>query len=411
MSRHQPPTASRLGLWLLGVWPGAALGAVSFHHNFEGGSLGLVEQIGSDHFRCHVVGQTDYRGRNRQATWYYFRIDGVAGRTLRLSLTNLVGEYNDRPGAVAMGPDTIPVYSLDNLTWQHFPSMDWDPHTKQATVALRVEQDSVWVAHVPPYPLSRLEALLAEVKRSPHAQVQAIGQSVQGRALYLVSIDEPAVGQATNPCVWVIARQHAWEAPTSFVLEGAIRFLISADPQAAQVRRRCQLKLVPTMDPDGLVAGTVRFNALGYDLNRHWDEVDPSQPAWRSRMPEIWHVKRALFDHLDKGGRIDLMLNLHNTETAEYLETQVTDPALLKRFERLYKLLVAQTSFDPSRARAVRTEPATDTNVLYRQRRVPVALMEQRIGFCPKLGRRPTVQDRLRFGRELVLALAQTLHQ
>lgn len=411
MTWHLGEAIGPVAIAILALLPGPALGAISFHRDFEGGSVGVVEAVGPDQFRCHVLGQTDYRGRNRQATWYYFRIDGARGRVLRLSLTNLVGEYNDKPGAVAMNAQTIPVFSFDNLHWRHFPAMDWDEEAKQATVQLRVEQDRVWIAHVPPYLLSRLERLLAEVQQAPQAQVERIGQSVQGRPLYLVTIAAPNEGSAAKPCVWIIARQHAWEAPTSFVVEGAVRFLMSDDPQAVRLRRQLVFKLVPTMDPDGLVNGHVRFNALGYDLNRHWDEVDPTQPAWQHRMPEIWAVKRALFGHLDRGGRVDLMLNLHNTETGEFLETQVTDPALLRRLQRLHDQLAAQTSFDPSRPLTVRRQPMGDTNCLYHQRRVPVALMEQRISFCPKLGRQPTVQDRLNFGRELVLAIAKALEQ
>src|ERR1044071_9918609 len=87
--------------------------AITFHKDFEGGSFEKIEQVTSNHFRCHVEGQSDERGRNRQATWYFFRIDGAHGRELIVSLTNLVGEYNDRPGAVSMNAETVPVFSHD----------------------------------------------------------------------------------------------------------------------------------------------------------------------------------------------------------------------------------------------------------------------------------------------------------
>src|SRR5437867_3335546 len=88
------------------VLAGAApeLAPIGFNTNFEGASLGTIERLGETEFRCHVAGQQDERGRNRQATWYYFRIDGGRGRDLTLTLTDLVGEYNGRPGACAMGP-------------------------------------------------------------------------------------------------------------------------------------------------------------------------------------------------------------------------------------------------------------------------------------------------------------------
>jgi len=48
---------------------------------------------------------------------------------------------------------------------------------------------------------------------------------------------------------------------------------------------------------------------------------------------------------------------------------------------------------------------------LYRQRGIPVVLMEQRIGTGKKPGRRLTVTDRLDFGKELITVLARTVLQ
>src|SRR5687768_9310982 len=73
---------------------------ITFNTNFEGGSIGRVEKLSPVEFRLHVAGQHDQRGRNRQASWYFVRLDHVRGRELKLTLTDLVGEYNDKPGAV-----------------------------------------------------------------------------------------------------------------------------------------------------------------------------------------------------------------------------------------------------------------------------------------------------------------------
>src|SRR5215204_5910082 len=73
---------------------------VLFNTSFPGASLGKVEVVGEDRFRCHVEGQYDERGHNRQPSWYFFRMDGVKGREIVLTLTDFIGEYNDRPGAV-----------------------------------------------------------------------------------------------------------------------------------------------------------------------------------------------------------------------------------------------------------------------------------------------------------------------
>jgi hypothetical protein len=388
---------------------GAAAGAgeITFNKNFEGGALGKIEAVSATEFRCHVEGQHDERGRNRQANWYYFRIYGVRSRKVTLTLTDFVGEYNDKPGSCPMNADTIPVFSYDNERWEHFPAMAWDDQKKEAILQFHGEHDRIWIAHVPPYTHARLLRLLEELDRLPTARVEVIGKTVQQRDLHLVTVANfESPGTKT---VWLQARQHAWETGTSYVMEGALRFITSDDPQARALRDKVVFKFTPMMDPDGCANGKVRFNANGYDVNRHWDKVDLSRKEFLQRMPEIWYVKKAIFACMDSDHKIDLMLNLHNTETAEYMDTQAAHEPTQKLMQRFFDALAAKTSFDPSRNLRVNNTPGNTTNSLWKERRVPVLLMEQRIGTSPKLGRRPTVQDRLTFGRQLIAVMAETV--
>src|SRR5438309_10127234 len=100
--------------------PALLLLAVSIQTNFEGGNLGQVTKAGADHFRCEVKGEADQDGRNRQANWYYFRVDGARGREVTVDLVKLPGEYNYQPNRGAVTKDTIPVYSEDGRNWRHF---------------------------------------------------------------------------------------------------------------------------------------------------------------------------------------------------------------------------------------------------------------------------------------------------
>ena len=401
--------ASILAVDLAAVGLAQDVSAVTFNTNFEGASLGRIETLGPAHFRCHVAGQHDERGRNRQASWYCFRMDGVQGRDITLTLTDLVGEYNDKPGACPMSADTIPVFSYDGENWQHFAALRWDDEAKEATLNFRPERDTIWIAHVPPYTTSRLQRLLSDANRHPHALVQVIGRSVQARDLRLVTVTHPQVPDAQKKTVWLIARQHAWETGTSFVMEGALRFLVSDDPRAVRLRDLVVFQLVPTMDPDGCANGQVRFNANGYDVNRHWDEVDLRHKEFLERLPEIWYGKKTILAWLDAGRPIDLMVNLHNTESTEFLETQADDVSSRSKLERLFDLLVAQSSFDPSQKPRITTGSDHTTTSLWKERRIPVLLMEQRIGLSQKLGRRPTVEDRLAFGKQLIAAMAEVV--
>jgi hypothetical protein len=117
-SRHrQGASLPSLAALLLLLWlslPSLCAGSatsrepVRFNKGFEGASLGRIEQVGESAYRLHVEGQQDSRGRNRQATWFYFGMENVRDRDVVLTFTDFVGEYNDRPGACPMGPDLCP---------------------------------------------------------------------------------------------------------------------------------------------------------------------------------------------------------------------------------------------------------------------------------------------------------------
>jgi hypothetical protein len=270
------------------------------------------------------------------------------------------------------------------------------------------ENESVYIAHIQPYTPSRLLHLLDELHTRPSARIEVIGKSTLGRDLHLVTVTDWNTPDAGKRCVWLQARQHAWEAGTSYVMEGALRFVTSDDPKAVELRRRFVFKFTPMVDPDGAALGRVRFNANGYDVNRHWGEVDLRDPALLRSMTEVWYTKKAILAaHAQKP--IDLLINLHNTETAEYTDTAIDDEKALHPFTKLFAILSEGTMFDPSRVPVAGPHTITNgnTNSLWPEARVPVALMELRIGPSKKLGRRPTAEDRLQYGRELISAMAE----
>jgi hypothetical protein len=382
---------------------------ITFNKNFEGASLGTIEKLSETTFRLHVEGQYDERGRNRQASWQYFRMDQVKGREVQLTFTDFVGEYNDKPGSCPMGPDIVPVYSYDGQNWRHFPGMDWDAQKKEITLKFTGEKDTIWIAHQPPYTWTQLKQLLEQVNRSPFARVEVIGHTVQGRELNLVTVTDLDKPDDQKKTVWLQARQHAWESGTSYVMEGALRFVTSDDPAAKALRERVVFKFTPMMDPDGSVNGKVRFNANGYDVNRHWAEVDLRSKELLTRMPEIWYVKKAILGYVDSGRKIDVMINLHNTETNEYMDTAATDEGMQAMMQKLFATLVETTTFDPSRKLGIRMSPGNDTCSLYGDRKIPVLLMEQRVGTGPKAKRRMTVADRLEFGKALIRIMGETV--
>ncbi|MCX6954574.1 MAG: M14-type cytosolic carboxypeptidase [Verrucomicrobia bacterium] len=383
---------------------------VLFNTAFESASLGKIEKLSETEFRLHVKGQQDARGRNRQATWFLFRLDDVAGRELTLHLTSFKGEYNDKPANAPAGAWYRPVFSENGETWQHFTDAKWEVEKDELTLIVRPHGNTVWVSHVPPYPYARALGMIAELGRLPHVRAEVIGRSVLGRDLHLVTVTNPTKPDAGKTVIWMQARQHAWETGTSFLLEGALRFVASDEPAARKLRDENVFLFVPLINPDSVVRGEVRFNANGFDPNRQWDEVDLRDKRWLERNPEIWYVKKALLAQHARQP-IALALNLHNTEMNEYMETMADTEPTLSRMQRFFDLAVAQTTFDPSRPKLTlylsTSGPANSTNCLWREAGVPMMLMEQRIGPGRKLNGIATTKDRVELGRALIALMAE----
>jgi murein tripeptide amidase MpaA len=382
-------------------------GHLKFTTDFEGGSLGKIVRVTDTYTRCILDGEVDQDGRNRQVSWFYFRIDGAPDSELTIDFTDLEGEYNYRPGNWSVTPDTLPVYSYDGLHWTHAAKKGWSAVASSMRLRMKPAQSHLWIAHVAPYTTVDLARLLDSIKAQPEVECRVIGKSVQGRDLPMLTITNPNRDPEQKKVVWLMFRQHSWEAGSSWVGEGVIRFLLSSDPVAARIRNDMVFKVLPLQDPDGVFRGGVRFNAYGYDLNRNWDTNDPVN------MPEITAARNAVLKWVDQGGRIHFFLSLHNTETDEYLSGPPSSkfhPLGQKVFEELTRT----TSFDPSDGYEDEITPSRPGRMdvvegLYYKHSIPAFLMEQRISYVGKLGRCPTVNDRLEFGKGLVKAVWSSL--
>jgi murein tripeptide amidase MpaA len=392
--------------------------AVTLTADFEAGNVAGSEWLAEDRVQVQVNGEVDQDGRNRQPSWWYFRLDDVQGKTLTIDIAGLEGEYNYRKHDGSGLRHTLPAYSFDNENWRTVESAEW--LTDPSRIRIRIpagESTQLWVARQPPYSFSRLERLLDELDDRPSLARETIARTPEGRPLELLTITEPTPpGDEARPeeekrVVWLMARQHSWESGTSWALEGALRFLVSDDPAAQRERTQTIYKILPMPDPDGVVRGGVRFNHNGYDLNRNWDTATPE------KMPEITAMGRAMRDWLDSGRAIDLFLTLHNTESSSYVSGALDRSPDKEMAQYIHNQLTERTHFhSPKGLRdSLEEAPAEGRQTVHQwialEREVPGYLIELMVDRNEKIGRPPTVADRLAFGRELAQILAEAVRR
>jgi len=88
--------------------------------------------------------------------------------------------------------------------------------------------------------------------------------------------------------VVLTARIHPGESISSWIMKGIIDFLISSDPKANELRDKFVFKIVPMLNPDGVINGNYRCSLVGCDLNRRWKY--PSEVLH----PTVYHTKNLI---------------------------------------------------------------------------------------------------------------------
>ena len=84
--------------------------------------------------------------------------------------------------------------------------------------------------------------------------------------------------------ICLTARVHPGESNSSYVIEGVIDALLSNI--ADDLRSKYIFKIIPMLNPDGVINGNYRNNIIGKDLNRLWS--DPR----KNMCPTIYHSKK-----------------------------------------------------------------------------------------------------------------------
>lgn len=104
--------------------------------------------------------------------------------------------------------------------------------------------------------------------------------------------------------VVLMARVHPGETNSSFIMKGALDFLLSDTRLARLLRHHFIFRLIPMLNPDGVIYGNTRTSLVGADLNRRWSCPSPTLH------PTLYHAKR-LVQMMAEEREVALVCDLH----------------------------------------------------------------------------------------------------
>ncbi len=229
--------------------------------------------------------------------WYYFRISNVEGVALKLHIMN-AGEAFSADG----WKDYRSCFSYDRKKWYRCQT-EYDG--SKLVIDLIPEHSIVYFAYFPPFSYEQHLGLIGCAQTSKTCVASSIGRTVEGRDIDLLTIGKPSSGKKK---VWILGKQHAGEHMASWFIKGMIeRLLDENDPVSHKLLAKVVFYVIPSLNPDGSIAGHIRVNAAGRDLNREWN--NPS----KEYSPEVFFTKREMV----KNG-VDLCFDIHGDEELPY---------------------------------------------------------------------------------------------
>jgi murein tripeptide amidase MpaA len=75
---------------------------------------------------------------------------------------------------------------------------------------------------------------------------------------------------AHKKAIVLTSRVHPGEPQASHMIDGSLKFLVSDHLVAKELRKHFVFKVVPMLNPDGVIHGNYRCSLIGCDLNRKW---------------------------------------------------------------------------------------------------------------------------------------------
>uniref|UniRef100_A0A8C3K8R0 Cytosolic carboxypeptidase-like protein 5 n=1 Tax=Calidris pygmaea TaxID=425635 RepID=A0A8C3K8R0_9CHAR len=326
-------------------------GGLLFSSRFDSGNLAHVEQVGPPGAGGGPTGcgaalppadyefnvwtrpdcaQTEYENGNR--SWFYFSVRGGApGKLIKLHILNM--NKQSRLYSQGMSPfvRTLPV----RPRWERIrerPSFEMVETQFVLSFVHRFLEHrgaTTYFAFCYPFSYTECQEMLAQLdgrfQECKHMSPSSPLDSVYyHRELLCHSLDklrvdlltvtschgmlekrEPRLDKlfpdtstprprrfAGKRVFFLSSRVHPGETPSSFVFNGFLDFILrEEDPRAQMLRRMFVFKLIPMLNPDGVVRGHYRTDSRGVNLNRQYLNPDAELH------PAVYGAKAVLLYH------------------------------------------------------------------------------------------------------------------
>jgi hypothetical protein len=214
------------------------------------------------------------------------------------------------------------------------------------------KEDHAFIAMCYPYSYTDLTLYLKRLQVDPVRRHlfrwRSLCQTLAGNECPLLTITSfdkrDASTMKQRKGVVVTARVHPGESNASWMMKGVIDYLTGPSLDAAILRDNFVFKIVPMLNPDGVIVGNYRCSLAGSDLNRNY--IAPL----RKLHPTIFHAKQ-MIRRFQQDRELILVCDLHGHSRKSNIfmygcDNLVGGPRQWSRrlHERIFPRMLAQNS-------------------------------------------------------------------
>ncbi|XP_003384825.1 PREDICTED: cytosolic carboxypeptidase 2-like [Amphimedon queenslandica] len=293
---------------------------LTFESRFESGNLRQAMQV--DEYEYDLVLNTDlYTEKHTQ--WFYFKVSGM---TPNVTYTFNIINFFKKDSLYNHGMKIL-MYSEIDSSWQRVGydisyrrlQSHSSPLLKQGNtyhyLSWKMEfvhdGDTVYFSHCYPYTFSSLLSFLDQLEEDTKSKKilkrQTLCETLAGNPCPLLTITDFENQEecwAQRMGVVFMARVHPGETNSSWMMHGILKYLTSDNKHAKYLRSHFVFKIIPILNPDGVIVGNYRTSLTGVDLNRIYK--NPVEKLF----PTVYHAKKLVQSFMEER-KIALYVDLH----------------------------------------------------------------------------------------------------
>ena len=292
-----------------------------FESRFESGNLSLA--IKSSDVEYNLVLQNDINSKGN-TQWFYYQVKNTSENLdVRFNIVN----FTKKDSLYNFGMKVLVFSEKENakseLGWfragtdiSYYQNNIRRPGSSKCFFSLsfnykfEYSQDTVYFAYCFPYTYTDLIQDIMDLELDPFVSNimsrKKICDTIGGNKCYCLSITAPCDPDQLRKKKGIVltARVHPGETVGSWMMKGAIEFLTGNSREAEILRQTYVFKIIPMLNPDGVIYGNYRCGLAGVDLNRRWKNPN------KNLHPTIFHSKKYI-KSLAKERSIELICDMH----------------------------------------------------------------------------------------------------